>query len=447
MNSQWMSRRYTSVITVAGVLMFGLASLTGAQNFPVAGANAGPGTIQAKPGRGRVIIPASSQSEASDAGVRAHTNIEVFVPDTLQPDEAPPSSGYAYETPASLACIYQLVPVSPGCNPNTVTANPTGGSKMIAIVDAYSDPHAASDLAYFSEQFGLPFSTSQFSVVFADGQPPEEDPTGEWELEESLDIEYTHAMAPQAQIVLVEAASNSLTGLLQGVVVATNEVSCGLPICAGVGNGAGEVSMSWGTGEFPSETSLDPYFTGRNVVYVAAAGDSPGTLWPSTSPNVVAAGGTTTARSIVTGDFLREITWSSGGGGTSLYEARPSYQRAVNNLQGSYRGVPDLSFDSNPYTGVWVWDSNYFQDLGGSGWFIVGGTSVAAQALAGIINAAGSFFPSTAAELTTIYQNRLDSNYFREIPYGTCGPYSGIFATSGWDPCTGVGSATGTGGK
>jgi kumamolisin len=426
-------------------LVLTLVPIATAQNVPVTGAD--PGAIETKPGAGTVVIPASSQSKASDAGVRAHTDFEVFVPDTLQPDEAPPLSGYAYETPASLACVYRLVPVTFGCNPNTVTANPTGGSKRIAIVDAYDDPEAASDLAYFSGQFGLPLSASQFSVVYASGQEPKEDPTGEWELEESLDIEYAHAMAPKAQIVLVEAASNSLSDLLQGVIAATNEVSCGLPVCTAVGNGAGEVSMSWGTGEFSSETSFDSDFTGRNVVYVASTGDSPGTSWPSTSPNVVAAGGSTTARSLVNGNFLREITWNSAGGGISLYEARPSYQRPVNDLQGLYRGVPDLSFDSNPYTGVWVWDSNYFQDLGSSGWFIVGGTSVAAQALTGIINAAGSFFPSTAAELTNIYNNRWNSNYFRQIPYGTCGPYSGIFATTGWDLCTGVGSAISTGGE
>ncbi|MGH9440623.1 MAG: hypothetical protein ACRD22_22850, partial [Terriglobia bacterium] len=79
-------------------------------------------------------------------------------PESLQPDEAPPFSGYGFETPASLAFVYQLVTAEPGCNPNTVTANPTGGSRAIAVVDAYDDPLAAPDLAYFSAQFGLPFS-------------------------------------------------------------------------------------------------------------------------------------------------------------------------------------------------------------------------------------------------------------------------------------------------
>ncbi len=104
--------------------------------------------------KGTVVIPSSSMEKPGDAGKLSHTNIRMFLPaggfQRAQPlAGAPPFSGYFYETPASIACIYKLTKAVAGCNPNTVTVNPTGGNKAIAIVDAYDDPNAASDLAYF----------------------------------------------------------------------------------------------------------------------------------------------------------------------------------------------------------------------------------------------------------------------------------------------------------
>ena len=123
-------------------------------------------------GVGRVLIPQSSQANPEDLGKRAHTHHEVFVPAGWQPDQVePPYAGYAFETPASLACVYHLVTTAAGCNPNTFSTNPTGGSKAIAIVDAFDDPYAAPDLAYFSAQMGLPFSPSQFTVIYESGSP------------------------------------------------------------------------------------------------------------------------------------------------------------------------------------------------------------------------------------------------------------------------------------
>jgi kumamolisin len=201
--------------------------------------------------------------------------------------------------------------------------------------------------------------------------------------------------------------------------------------------------MSWGSGEFSGETSYDSYFTTPGVVYFASSGDSPGTIWPSVSPNVVAAGGTTLRRNPSTGNFIEERSWELAGGGASLYEVAPSYQKS---LGYKARVVPDVSLDSNPYTGVWVWDSNFFEETGG-GWFIVGGTSASSPNWAGIVNSAGSFAASTNAELTTVYKNLGVGTDFRDITLGECGPYMGYLATSGWDPCTGVGSDQGYKGK
>lgn len=124
-----------------------------------------------------------------------------------------------------------------------------------------------------------------------------------------------------------------------------------------------------------------------------------------------------------------------------MFEARPSYQSKIASSVGNYRGVPDLSFDSNPATGVWVYDSNV------GGWNIVGGTSVASPALAGIINLSGSFYTSTNAELAAIYGKLGVAADFTDISSGFCGPYDGYAASAGWDPCTGVGSDKGKAGK
>ena len=159
-------------------------------------------------------------------------------------------------------------------------------------------------------------------------------------------------------------------------------------------------------------------------------------------------GGTTTARNPYTGDFLYELTYEDGGGGWSAYEPIPSYQssiRSIRRLVGYARGVPDLSFDSNPNTGVWIYDSNEYE--GYTGWWTVGGTSVASASLAGVVNSAGHFASSSAAELTTIYGHLGVWNDFHDIWAGICGPYAGYVATMGWDFCTGVGSPVGYGGK
>lgn len=395
--------------------------------------------------QGHVFTPASSLPQPRNAsGERmASTTLRLFVPSStqmhfgakaIQPYELPPLPGYLYETPASLACIYDLVskPLK-GCNPNSTTVNASGGSKAIAIVDAFDDPTALSDLETYAAQFGLPIP--KLSVVYASGSEPGEDPTGGWEIEESLDLDMALAFAPDAHIYLVEATDNSFANLFNAVRVASGLVAEA---------GGGEVSMSWGTGEFSSETSYDSYFKTSGVVYFAGVGDSPGTIYPSVSPNVVAAGGTSISRSLVTGDYVKQVTWQDEGGGQSLYETRPAFQSGVVSVVGSERGVPDLSFEANPTSGVWVYDSN---PVYGTGWFVVGGSSVAAPSLAAIINAAGGFAASSQAENTAIYTNATITADYTDITYGNCGIYNAYFALKGYDLCTGNGIVKGLKGK
>ncbi len=396
----------------------------------------------AAPARGgHVFTPDSSVEDPDGIGVAAHTHLRVFVPAggtelAVPPKTADlrrnglthasvPYSGYYYlETPASLACVYNLTTtLVSGCNPYSTTANPTGGAHAIAIVDAYDDPSASSDLAYFSTQFGLP--AANFQVVYAGGSRPSY--SSGWALEEALDVEWAHAMAPNARIYLVEASSSSLSALMTAVSVASNLVATA---------GGGEVSMSWGSSEFYGETSYDQYFSKAGVVYVASAGDSPGVEYPSASPNVVGVGGTSLSRSPTTGNFQGELAWQQTGGGPSAYETRPSYQSGVAAVTGARRGVPDVSAIADPTTGVWVYQ--------GGSWWIVGGTSVAAPVWAGIINSAGKFNSSTAAELATVYGT---FSGYNNIADGDCGPNEGYLSQSPWSFCTGHGSPNGASNK
>lgn len=405
---------------------------------------------------GTTIVPASNQAEIEDIGIRAHTNLRLVMPPVADPSEAPPYFGYGFETPASLACIYRVVAPIRGCNPNKTTRTPNGGGQSIAIVDAFDDPDAASDLAHFSEQFGLPFDPKKFKVVYASGTRPDIDPTGGWEIEASVDIEYAHAMAPNAMLYLVEAKTNLDTDLYAAVRVAANLIRCGrTSTCPAGSQGKGEISMSWGTTEFSDETKIDSLFTAQNVVYLAATGDSAGVTYPSASPNVIGVGGTTTARSLYTGDLIQEITWSDTGGGLSFYEPTPSYQSAISSIAHGARALPDISADANPNNAYWVYSSATVDGFASpSNWWLVGGTSAPTPLVAGIINAAstasGHFATSTKDELTRIYSqyaNHQAYENFWDITYGACNYYSGSFSVGGYDLCTGIGSPKGLQGK
>ena len=379
---------------------------------------------QVRTPNGLGIYPPSSLERPQDVGVRMHTNYIIYAPGgTLVPAANPGG-----ETPASLGCVYGLVsnPLS-GCPIATSTSLPTGGSGVIVIVDAYDYPSAAADLSTFSNEFGL--AQANFTVQYASGRKPSNGCSSGWQGEEALDIEWAHAMAPNASIVLMEASSASNTALYQAVTAANSYISSH--------GGKGEISMSWGGSETSGESSSDTYFKQSGVVYFASSGDSPGVIYPSSSPYVVSAGGTQVNRS--GGNYTKQTAWSDGGGGASKYEVRPSYQNAISGIVGSKRGTPDLSFDSSGGSPVAVYNSNCY-----GGWLEVYGTSVASPSLSGIINAAGHFESSTNAENTLIYSGLGNSSYFTDITSGSCGTHS---ATTGWDFCTGVGVDKGLVGK
>ncbi len=429
---------------VAGVFFAGSSTL-----------GQGPGS-----GQGTVIVPESSVERPEDLGVRAHTNHLIMVRPTRGGGGG--GSGNAinsFETPGSLACIYGTAPLpTTGCPTGSSTTPPsggsnslpTGGSGTIAIVDAFDYPTAASDLSFFSSTFGLP--PANFQVVYASGSQPSLN-CG-WAQEAALDIEWAHAMAPGAKIVLVEANSNSFSDLFSAVQVAANEVLCGSPSSCPTGsNGVGEVSMSWGGREFVSESTNDGFMATAGVTYFAASGDSGGkTIYPSASPNVVSCGGTSIVRSTSTGAFVTEQGWSGSGGGGSRFEPAPGYQSVIASIVGSKRGTPDFSFDADPNSGVWVYDTTPCN--GASGWLVFGGTSVATPSLAGIVNLASStntgFSTTNNGEQTRIYNcynpnttGCYSADYF-DVTTGAAGSFS---ATTGWDFVTGVGTNRGLQGK
>jgi kumamolisin len=375
----------------------------------------------------QVLVPESAGSSPRDRGLLSHTRLRVLV----VPDAAS-STLSQFNTPASLRTVYNL--------PST------GGSGAIAIVDSYHFPTALADFNAFSQYFGLPQETSTvptaagnktFQVVYARGYQPLAGGSyiASWNLEAALDIEWAHAMAPNAKIYLIEAASSSNNDLDYAVRVAAT-----LP-------GVKEVSMSWGGSESPWENWLyDPIFTAPGIVYLASGGDSSAQMeYPAASPNVVSCGGTSVIRS-TTGALLSETGWNDTGCGPSAFEPRPSYQNGVASVVGVKRGVSDLSFDSDPNTGVYVYDSTPLWGQGG--WWILGGTSVASPSLAGVLNLAASsgngFAANTAAEQARIYGSLGKANAFRDITSGTDGKYA---AKVGYDFITGVGSPNGLAGK
>ena len=379
-----------------------------------------------------LIVPESSVVRVEDYAQRAHTNHLILAPEAArslprefaaEPDVSAQAAVFTPygKSPASLRKVYGL------------PAN--GGAGVIALVDAYDDPTAEHDLGVFSTQFGLPPCTTAngcFHKVYATGVRPVA--SCGWAQEADLDIEWAHAIAPSAKIVLVEAASNNSTDLARAVNVASSLVSP-------AGRGFGEVSMSWGFSEYSAETSLDANFHQPGVVYVAASGDVGGQRsYPATSPYVVAAGGTTLTFNLA-GQFVSESAWIDGGGGPSTYELRPHFQDSAVNQVGSRRGTPDLAFDADPQSGVAVYDSTACGGL--SGWLVMGGTSLSSPALAGVLNLAGHFYATSDLELGSIYSH-LGSADFRDITLGRAGAFS---AAKGWDFATGVGSGLGLGGK
>jgi subtilase family serine protease len=363
-------------------------------------------------------------------------------------------------TPAQIRAAYGLPTLPTSFTGLSVTqAAQLGAGQTIYIVDAQHNPNVAAELAAFNSKFGLPTCTTktiaasaslplaaasssacELSVVYSTstGGMSSTAPAYDagWATEIALDVQWAHATAPLARIVLIEAASASYDNLLGGVRLANNM-------------GPGIVSMSFGGSETSGLSSADSVFAVAKMSYLASTGDSgAGVAWPSVSSKVLAVGGTTLAYS---GSGARsEVVWSGTGGGVSGYVATPTYQSTAVPGMGAAlrRTVADVAFNADPSSGQYV--AVIASGSSTVKWSSVGGTSLSTPQWAGLIAIANALRAvngkaALAAPHAALYTSisTVAGTYasaFADITqgsHGTCGACSG---ETGYDQATGLGT-------
>lgn len=333
-----------------------------------------------------------------------------------------------------------------------------GRGRSIVIVDAYQSPTIKADLKYFDSYFGLP--DPAFQIVAPDGMTPWDgndlNQAG-WSLEITLDVEWAHAVAPGAKIVLVLAKSNEDADILSATEYAIDH------------NLGDVISQSFGE----AESCVDPDLmneqhrafqaaVNKGITLFASAGDNgaaqpscdgTGLLLsassPASDPLVTGVGGTTLAADSTTGAYQSETAWNGSGGGFSTVYGRPSFQLGVPGI-GRHRGVPDVAYDADPNSGVVIFQT-LPQAYGGDGssiyFLAIGGTSAGSPQWAGLGAIAdqiahrrlGNINPALYDLGEGPFTNRLS---FHDITSGNniqsgIGGYS---TAKGWDAVTGWGS-------
>ncbi len=356
-------------------------------------------TVQASPerGNGKPVCP----GPASSGDARCHAWI-------ISPDASTSPVGL---TPSRMKSIYHF--------PTSLTA---GTGKRIASVDAYDLPTAEMALNTFSQKFGLPACTTAngcFKKINQTGGTAYPKYNSGWGLEIAMDIEWAHAIAPGARILLVEATTNSFSNLLAAEDMASAHATY--------------VSNSWGGSEASGETTYDSHFKRTGVSFFVSAGDAGlPAEYPSSSPFVISVGGTTLNFSGTT--FISETGWSKGGGGCSAYETATASQSAFSGYAqvkcGGKRATPDVSLDADPNSGAAVYDSSSY--YGQSGWYQVGGTSLSSP-----MWAARSAVAGVVMDSTYVYKGSIT---YRDIKSGN----NGAPCLTGFDLCSGRGSWVGT---
>lgn len=354
----------------------------------------------------------------TDAGVRGVTPAP-----HAQPTAGTLGNNGAYD-PAYLQSAYDLAKA----------AASSGSGQTIAIVDAYDDPNAESDMGSYRSFFGLSSCTTAngcFRKVNENGvQGSYPSSNGGWAQEISLDLDMASAICPNCKILLVEASSANLTDL-------------GTAVNTAVALGASVVSNSYGGSEYSGETSDEAsYYQHPGIPVTVSSGDSGyGVEFPAASQYVTAVGGTTLNQATNTGTRnATETVWSGAGSGCSAYEPKPTWQKDTGCTN---RTVADVSADADPNTGVWVYDSYAYQGL--SGWLVFGGTSVASPivastyALAGSSSSTASAYPSSYPYASTGSLNDVTSG-----SNGSCTPAYLCTGEVGFDGPSGDGTPNGT---
>jgi len=340
----------------------------------------------------------------------------------VAPAQTPGSYG-----PSDLQSAYNL----------TSAATSKGAGETVAIVDAYDDPDAASDLANYRTNYGLP--PANLTIYNQDGGTTVTAPpagTSGWDIEESLDLDMVSAICPNCSIDLVEANSNSFADL--GTAANT---------AAGL-TGVVAVSNSYGGSEFSGETA-DTNYDHPGVAFTVSAGDSGwGVEYPAASQYVTSVGGTALTPDSSVARGWTESVWGDGtegtdgdgtGSGCSVYESKASWQDGVTDPLCGNRTVADVAADADPATGVTIYDS--YNGFGGfqSGW---GGTSEASPIIAATYALAGAAAAGTYPA-SYPYAHASDLNNVTTGSNGDCGNYLCNGGT-GYNGPTGLGTPEGT---
>jgi subtilase family serine protease len=408
-------RRLVSVLGVVGILL-------GATTPAVAGVTVGASRLT------RSVVDVCGPATPGTA--RCHAKLVVYG-NGIQPFASTPS-GYG---PRDLQSAYSLSSASASA----------GGGATVAIVDAYDDPKAESDLAVYRSQFpGLPPCTTKngcFQKVNQSGIAGNY-PKGNrgWAEEISLDLDMVSAICPNCKILLVEATSATFADLGTAVNYAASQGSKGVVA----------ISNSYGGAEFNGETSYDQYYKHLGIAITVSSGDSGyGVQYPAASPFVTAVGGTHLTNVSSGNRAWSETAWSGAGSGCSAYEPKPTPPGQTTTWQTNQidpscgmRTVADVSAVADPYTGVSVYDT-----YGGvGGWLVFGGTSVASPIIASVYALAGNAssviygsYPYLNGSSTTLNDVTSGSN-------GSCGGSYLCTAGPGYDGPTGLGTPNGTGG-
>jgi subtilase family serine protease len=310
-------------------------------------------------------------------------------------------AGYS---PADLRTAYDL----------TKYSSSKGSGETVAVVDAYDDPDAASDLAIYRRAYGLRPCTSANHCYAKKAFTLQGNSS--WGEEESVDLDMVSAICPNCKILLVEAANNDIGSLASAEKYATAH--------------ADYVSNSW-SGDEGSRT-YDGDFNVSGVAITAATGDNGynrTAQWPAILPSVTAVGGTTLS------SFKPRIesAWSYAGSGCSTIYAKPSFQHDLD-TGCSDRAEADTSADADPNTGVAVYDTD-----GESGWLVFGGTSVAAPIIASVFALGGNRADNND---THLYAHKSSLNDVKSGQNGSCGKPL-CTAGPGWDGPTGLGTPKG----
>ena len=391
--------RLTNRLAVVAVAV---TAVVGGMALVVPDANAAPQASTGRAVRACSAAPAAGMA-ACDAWVRT---------DLKQAAVAPAATPAGYG-PADLRSAYKLT--SSG-----------SASQTIAIVDAFNDPNAESDLAVYRSQFGLPACTTAngcFRKVNQNGatSPLPSNNTG-WAEEISLDIDMVSAICPNCHILLVEASSASFASL-------------GAAVNRAATMGANAISNSYG-GSDTSDSSA-PFYNHPGIAVTASSGDSGfGVEFPASSRFVTAVGGTHLTRSSTTRGWT-EAVWSGAGSGCSSTNPALSGQASFN-TGCSRRAVADVSAVADPNTGVAVYDT-----FGVGGWLVFGGTSVSSPIIASIYGLAGN-----ESSINNNFPYAHSGSFFDVTSgrNGSCSPSQLCTARAGWDGPTGLGTPNGTGG-